>query len=306
VQEHYRNDKVKMQVEKLLRLYPYCHFDKRGDYLMWKSESPEVYGDGLVMVNLSNIDSIDFLEDKAVLHSNREAHLVNRWGEKSYDENATSFPISFSYEIPKQVSDYSRLKYQSNEVRMQVQKLLKLYPYCHFDDSGWQLMWGGPGNVIESVLLSNIDSIDFLADKAILHCNTGTQNFGNTKVEFHKRSVGHAFLSNNEVQNRPGRIKIQDCYQSYEIKMQVQKLLKLYPYCHLDDNGEYLYWAKNRGSVIGSVHLRNIDSIQFLENKAVLHCENGTQLDGDTAVEFSEKQISFPEKFGACFFRMDS
>lgn len=207
MREHYKNDQVKMQVVKLLRFYSNCQLDKSGDFLSWRIHLNEVDGDGILMVNLSNIDSIYFHEDKAVLTSDRKASLYTKGGEREYDkyEIFAFASVAYIYEIPKQVSGNTPFKRQISDVRMDVEKLLKLYPYCH-----------------------------------------------------------------------------------------------------LDDRGEYLCWERTRGSVLGSVLLSDIYLIEFFENKAILHCDEGTLYDGYTEIEFSEKYINYPEASGYGYFRLDS
>jgi hypothetical protein len=98
------------------------------------------------------------------------------------------------------------------------------------------------------------------------------------------------------------RTRVKECYQSDDIRMQVEKLLKLYPYCHIDSSEEFLTWKNDNWAVL----LRNIDSIEFFENKAVLHCEKGTMYDEYTLVEFHEQYISFSNSFSASTIRIKS
>lgn len=77
--------------------------------------------------------------------------------------------------------------YKNEMVRQQVENLLELYPYCHIDESGWLLGWNS-GKYTEDILLSDIDSIEFLVDKAVLHSEKGTR-FGYNEVEFYAMSA---------------------------------------------------------------------------------------------------------------------
>ncbi|NBK22875.1 MAG: hypothetical protein EOM68_12695 [Spirochaetia bacterium] len=77
--------------------------------------------------------------------------------------------------------------YKNDEVRQQVEKLLKMYPYCHIENNGLLLAWDSV-KYSEDIYLGDIDSIDFHEQTAVLHSLKGTR-FGYNEVTFYEKAA---------------------------------------------------------------------------------------------------------------------